>query len=73
VRKIHTGNQVWEYSIRKGCVVIHPPEGKKKIVVDYNILTGRDWSVLDRGQQKGSSDGMIKPSDVKNYIELHLI
>jgi len=73
MRKIHTGTQVWEYRIGKGAVVIQPPDGRKKIVVDLSTLTGRSWNVLERGQHKMTSDGMVTPGDVKKYIEDHLV
>jgi hypothetical protein len=45
--------------------------GDKKRVIDYSTLTGRSWDTLERGQHKRTSDGMVTPDDVREYIEQH--
>ncbi len=70
-RKIHLDNEVWEYQIGRTNVVIKSP-ASKKIVVGFCKLTGRSWDIIERGQWKKTTDGMVTPKDVRIYIQKHL-
>lgn len=71
-RKLHINDQVWEYHCGHNYVVVKSPESKKE-VIDYSTLTGRSWDIIERGMRKKTSDGMITPKHIKDYIEKHLI
>jgi hypothetical protein len=74
VRKVHIQGKVWQYEIGHQFVVIQfpPPNQKKKFTIAQSLLVERTPDELDRGRWKKTQDGMIKPSDVKNYIEKNL-
>ena len=70
-RKLAIGEAVWEYQLGKGNAVIKSPDNKKTVVA-YTKLTGRSWDILERGQYKKTSDGMVTPKHIKDYIQKHL-
>lgn len=70
-RKIHIDEEVWEYQLGKGNAVIKSSDNKKT-VVDYSKLTGRSWGIIERGQRKKTSDGMVTPKHIKEYIQKYL-
>ncbi len=72
MRKVLVNGQAWEFSVGRFNAVIKNPSTKKKTIVDFSKLTGRTWDILERGQYRRTSDGMIKPGHVKAYIEEHL-
>jgi hypothetical protein len=72
MRKIDVDGEEWEFSTGKGNAVIKNPRTGKKAIVDYSILTGRTWNVLERGQWKKTIDGMVTPGHVSGYIRKHL-
>ncbi len=69
VRKIHVGGKVWGYRIGQQFAVIHLPGTIRKKVVTLSKITGRTCDTIERGRWKITSDGMVKPSEVKAYIE----
>ncbi len=66
-RKMVIDEATWEYMFGTGNAVIKSPTGIKT-VVNYSVLTGRSWDILERGQHKKTSDGMVKPKHIKAYI-----
>jgi hypothetical protein len=70
-RRIEVDGVTWRY--RFGCdnVVIVLRNGKK-VIVNYSTLTGRTPDLIERGQWKGTSDGMVTPEHVRHYIRKHL-
>jgi hypothetical protein len=73
MRKIHIQNHIWEYRVGRQNVVIRSPQGFGKIkgaIVSCHIIKGlSNPDTFDRGKHKRTSDGMVKPSEVKAYIE----
>lgn len=74
MRKVHILGKVWQYQIGRTAVVIQfpPPNQIRKFTVEASLVAERKPEDLERGKWKKSSDGMIKPSDVKRYIEKNL-
>lgn len=72
-RTLRIGAEVFKFRIGKKHVVIKPPEGYlqkgDRMVVDFSTLTGEPWHVIERGQSKRTSDGMITPGKIRAYIE----
>lgn len=54
-------------------MVIQEPEGLKCYIDCSKFHGNQTPDDFDRGKWKGTSDGMIKPSEVKKYIEENLI
>jgi len=69
MRKVHINNQEWQYHIGQGTVVIQSPDGKKSYHKIHLVKGVCEPDIIDRGRYKRTSDGMVKPSEVKNYIE----
>ncbi len=61
----------WRYQLGRGNAVIVLPDGKK-VIVGYARLTDRSPDTIERGQYKGTSDGMVTPEHVRRYIRQHL-
>jgi hypothetical protein len=71
-RSVEVGGATWSYRLGRGNAVIVLPTGKK-LVVRYADLTGRSPDIIERGQWKGTSDGMVTPEHVRRYIRRHLV
>lgn len=69
-RKINIDNQIFEYKIGKQNVVITYVINNSivKKIVSYDDIPGKSVDLVDRGRIKKTTDGMIRPSDIKNYI-----
>lgn len=68
-RHVHLDDgAVWDYRIGSGTAVLRSPEGEKKVVPLHEIK-GIAANLVERGRWKGTSDGMILPSEVKTYIQ----
>lgn len=72
-KAVHIKGKEWNYKIGRGNIVISNPITTKKHLVGLSTLTGRASDVVERGRWKKTSDGMIKPSDVKKFIERNLL
>lgn len=74
MRKVHIQGKVWQYEIGRTAVVIKfpSPHQARGFTVAANLVVERTPDDLERGRHKKSSNGMIKPSDVKAYIEKNL-
>lgn len=66
-RSIHINNAVIKYKIGTSFVNIRFPDGSSHSIF-CNEVKGIDPSAYEKGQYKGTNDGMIFPSDVSNYI-----
>lgn len=69
MRKVHVYNRVWQYHIGISNVVIESPLGEKRII-PFDKLVGLKWQEIEKAQWKKYF--IIKPSNIKNYIESHL-
>jgi hypothetical protein len=67
IRLITIDGNKWKYVVGRCFVKIWPPNGKSKIVWCHTVK-GVDPYVYERGQWKQTSDGMITPKDIENYI-----
>lgn len=74
MRQIHIQGKTWQYFIgRQNVVIGFPPPNKiRRFTVALSALTGRPQHLIERGQEDGTRQGMVRPSDVKNYIEKNL-
>ena len=74
MRKIHIQGKVWQYQIGSGVVSIKfpPPNQGRGFTVDLSQLVERTQEDIDRGRRKKTEAGMIRPADVKRYIEKNL-
>lgn len=52
-------------------IVVWDADGKKHHG-HVEAVTGCDWNAIERGQWKKTSDGMVTPYDVANWIRVHL-
>lgn len=71
MRRVLIGEEAWGYHIGRGSAVIQSPKTGKKTIVYLTRLTGRDVNTFERGQYKGTSDGMVTPAHVRNFILAH--
>lgn len=67
-RRITVRGEVFTYTIGTGSVRITWPDGSSRAVL-LTVVTGRSEDVLERGQWKKTSDGMVTPKDIAAYIE----
>lgn len=70
-KKLTLNSGEWVYFV--GCGRVEIRNETTKVLVDSHVILGVTQDVFERGQWKRTSDGMIKPSDVKRYIESKLI
>jgi len=68
MRKLHIGNEEWQYKIGEGTVVVKTPDGKR-FNIGCHEVKGLSPDDFDKGKWKKTSDGMITPSELKAYIE----
>ncbi len=71
MRQIHINETTWQYQIGASTVKIRSPEGKCSFPGVNEVKGG--GADVERGRHKGTSEGMVKPSDVRAYIETHLL
>ena len=68
MRKLHIGNEIWEYRVGSGTIVVVTPLGNKAYIPCHEVK-GLSPDDFDRGKYKKTSDGTITPSELKAYIE----
>jgi hypothetical protein len=70
-RQVTVMGRVWRYFVGKQHTVLRHPDTNQAIVVHNWEIKGRGYTpdTWERGQWKGTSDGMIKPGRVRGYIE----
>ena len=66
-RELLIDGKTWWWLCGKGNVVIWDPDHIKH-VVRPPVIKGIDWTTFERGKLKGTSDGMVYPSEVVDYI-----
>ena len=71
-RTMQVSGKKWRYRFGLGNAVIRGTDGKST-VVGYEDLTGRSSAVIERGQWKKTTDGMVKPGHVRGWIRKHLL
>lgn len=69
-RRVDVDGESWSFKIGRGAAVIIAPNGKKS-VVSLAALTGRSPDTIERGQRKGTRDGMVVPDHVRNHVRRH--
>ena len=69
-RRVDVDGESWSFKIGKGAAVIIAPNGQKS-VVSLTTLTGRSPDTIERGQWKGTRDGMVVPDHVRNHVRRH--
>lgn len=62
-RKIVVDGSTYEYHVGRSYVVFD--NGHR---VKLNEITGRDWDTIERGQWKKTSDGMVTPKHIAEYL-----
>jgi len=70
-RVIVIEGETWYYQIGGYSCAFWGPDGKKH-VGKADVVANRSWDVLERGQWKKTSDGMITPKDIRRYIQEHI-
>jgi hypothetical protein len=70
-RAVHIDGVEYPYQIRNASVRIYFPNGKS-IHVGAPTILGTTYDIFERGQYKCTSDGMVTPSLVKQYLESYL-
>jgi hypothetical protein len=71
-RKISIDGKSYRYHVGKGTVVIRTPDGAT-LTPRAERVKGLSAEVFERGLWKATEDGMIKPSDVRRFIETALL
>jgi hypothetical protein len=69
-RRVTVNGETWSYRVGQQNAVIVAPGGRKSVVL-LSALTGRSQDTLDRGRRKQTSDGMVMPEHVRDYIRDH--
>lgn len=72
-RKIKIRNMDWEWKVGKDSAVIKFPDGKNTIVPLEKIHPSKSVYVIERGRYKKTSDGMITPRMISQFIEKELL
>lgn len=67
MRKITVDGIEWKFRIGKQSTVIR--NEKNKFVVFSNDLVGISPDDFDKGKYKGTSDGMVLPSQIAKFIQ----
>jgi len=75
MRNVHINGQEWEWRAGKQNVVIRSPHSKVFVIGCHKIKNARQTpDMFQRERDRSRSEfGMIKPSEVKKYIEEHLV
>jgi hypothetical protein len=72
-RAIDVDGQRWWFFVGRGHgLLIWSPSGEKHLT-SWSGVTGLDPDTIDRGQWKKTTDGMVKPGQVRGYIRKHLV
>jgi hypothetical protein len=66
-RKIDVHGEAYEYRVGKSNLQLRRP-GKKPWYYPLDVVKKLDFVTIHRGRFKGTSDGMITPKDVVNFI-----
>lgn len=66
-RKIVVDDQDWRWRVGRNRVIIMGPNGERHYPTIFTI-TGCNDDIFGRGQWKKTSDGMITPRQIANYI-----
>jgi len=69
-RRVMMGEEEWGFRVGRGHAVILAPSGRRTPVT-LSALTGRHPDVIEKGQWKRTSDGMVTPMHIKAYIQKH--
>ena len=82
-RKIHIGNDIWKYVISTGNLAVIWSPGKQRHEVKLTDIVNRTIQEIQAGRYRDGDNywmtesipenGMIKPSDIKNYILKNLV
>ncbi len=67
MRQIVVGGQKYSYRVGRQNVVIHDADGDRNVVPCHEIL-GLTPDTFDRGKWKGTSDGMVTPGKIAQWI-----
>jgi hypothetical protein len=67
-RNITVDGVGWRYCVGRGAVVARGPNGEK-LCDGLDVVTGRAWDIIERGQHKMTSDGAVTPGDISNWIK----
>lgn len=67
MRNLHIHGKIFQYKVGKWQTVVKFPTGEKATFSNTE-LTGRDSWTFEKGQYKGTSDGMVKPSHIKSFL-----
>ena len=70
MRTLITSHGIYRYMIGSGFARIEYPDGRRQ-VVSLSRLTGRTHDTIERGRWKQSSDGMVTPRHVADWIRGH--
>ena len=69
MRKIRIGGTIWEYRIGRSKVKFR--NDNESFAVGVDIVANKSVETIDRGRSKKTSDGMITPSMIRDYLTWH--
>ena len=69
-RKLIVDGQNYEYLVGSSYVRIVDPKGTAR-VVSITDITGQTSAAFEEGKEEGTTEGMVKPSQVVAWIRSH--
>lgn len=76
LRTVHIGGEAWRYRIGGSHAEIFRPDADlrgERIKANFADIKNLDWNSIEKGQRKGTRDGMVTPGDMKWYIERSIL
>jgi len=70
-RKIEVAGHTYHWTVGGLGVIVWDEAGKQHKATLFDV-TGVNWDTFERGQQKKTIDGMIRPEQVAAWITKHI-
>ena len=59
----------WKWRVGKRCGTVAYSEHGERRLTHASIIKGISYDTFDRGQWKGTMDGMITPADIAEWLK----
>jgi hypothetical protein len=72
-RKLVIGDDMWQYKVGRGDIIIYSPDNKQH-AVRLNVFLGLDWNTIERLHWKmcGDHAANVRPGAIRTWIEENL-
>ncbi len=67
-RLIEVAGVKWRYKVTAGSVIAYSEKGQRELEDSWKIKGFNSPSVFERGQRKRTSDGVITPKEIANWL-----